>query len=136
MQSLRHPLGGSQKSAHFAAAFEQSPNGGMVVEAESLRIVGANEAMRRQLEVSDAELTSLTLHTLFEFEGEPLTLVARLRGPNPQVPLRARHRRRDGRVFEMEVAGYALTGIAGNVLVFMAQDIGVRMRLEDRLLKK
>lgn len=136
IQSLRLPLSGSQKNSSFAAAFEQSPNGGLLVDSTSLRLVGANEVMRRQLEVSEAELQSLTLDGIFEYDCEPETLRARLRDPNPKVPLRARHRRKDGREFAMELIGYPVTSARGNLLVYTAQDIGLKTRLEGRLLKK
>ena len=135
-QSLGIPLSGAHRNAAFAAAFEQSPSGGMVVDGVSLRIIGANEVMRRQLDVSEAELLNLTLNGIFEYDCQPEILAAKLRSPDPKVPLRARHRRKDGREFEMEIAGYPLTGVRGKVLVFTALDISVRKRLESRLLKK
>jgi diguanylate cyclase (GGDEF)-like protein len=136
IESLRLPLSGSQKSAGFAAAFEQSPNGGLLVEATSLRLIGANDVMRRQLDVVEAELQNLTLDGIFEYDCAPESLQARLRDPNPKVPLKARHRRKDGREFQMELVGYPVTSARGNLLVYTAQDIALKSRLEGRLLKK
>ncbi len=136
IQSLRLPLAGSQKNASFAAAFEQSPNGGLLVDSTSLRLIGANEMMRRQLDVLESDLQNLTLDTLFEYDCAPEILGARLRGPDPKLPFRAHHRRQDGRKFEMELIGYPVTSVRGNVLVYIAQDIGLKTRLEGRLLKK
>ncbi|MEA3180165.1 MAG: hypothetical protein QOI59_3688 [Gammaproteobacteria bacterium] len=136
IQSLRLPLAGSQKNASFAAAFEQSPHGGLLVDATSLRLLGANEMMRRQLDVLEADLQNLTLDTLFEYDCQPEILKARLRDPDPKVPLRARQRRKDGRELELELVGYPVTSVRGNVLVYIAQDIGLKTRLEGRLLKK
>jgi diguanylate cyclase (GGDEF)-like protein len=136
IQSLRLPLAGSPRNAGFAAAFDQAPTGGLLVDATSLRLMGANEMMRRQLDVTEAELESLSLDTLFEFDCEPEILLARLRGPDPKLPLRAHQRRKDGREFELELTGYPVTSSRGNILVYMAQDIGLKTRLEGRLLKK
>ena len=136
IQSLRLPLSGSQKNTSFAAAFEQSPNGGLLVDGSSLRLIGANDVMRRQLDVLEAELQNLTLDGIFEYDCEREALQARLRDPNPKVPLRARHRRKDGREFEMELVGYPVTSVRGNLLVYTAQDIALKTRLEGRLLKK
>jgi len=136
IQSLRLPLAGSQKNASFAAAFEQSPHGGLLVDATSLRLLGANEMMRRQLDVLEADLQNLTLDTLFEYDCPAEILKARLRDPDPKVPLRARQRRKDGRELELELVGYPVTSVRGNVLVYIAQDIGLKTRLEGRLLKK
>jgi diguanylate cyclase (GGDEF)-like protein len=136
IQSLRLPLAGSQKNASFAAAFEQSPHGGLLVDATSLRLLGANEMMRRQLDVLEADLQNLILDTLFEYDCQPEILKARLRDPDPKVPLRARQRRKDGRELELELVGYPVTSVRGNVLVYIAQDIGLKTRLEGRLLKK
>jgi diguanylate cyclase (GGDEF)-like protein len=136
IQSLRLPLTGSLKNAGFAAAFEQSPNGGLLVDGTSLRLIGANDVMRRQLDVLEAELQNLTLDGIFAYDCEPESLQARLRDPNPKVPFKARHRRKDGREFEMELVGYPVTSARGNLLVYTAQDIGLKTRLEGRLLKK
>jgi diguanylate cyclase (GGDEF)-like protein/PAS domain S-box-containing protein len=135
-QSLGVPLSGSHKTAAFAAAFEQSPNGGLVVDGASLKIIGANETMRRQLESSEADLQNLTLHSIFEYDCQEEILQARLRGPDPKSSLRARHRRKDGREFELELVGYQATTARGSVLVYMVQDVSLKNRLESRLLKK
>ena len=55
---------GSADQAH-RAAFEQSPNGVLLVDAESLRIVDANPAVQRNLGYTLEELRGLTLSQLF-----------------------------------------------------------------------
>jgi hypothetical protein len=87
-QSLGVPPSRSHKNAAFAAAFAQSPNGGLVVDGASLRILGANETIRGQLEVSEAELQNLTLNVIFEYDCRSEILLARLRGPDPKSPRR------------------------------------------------
>jgi hypothetical protein len=71
-QSLGVPLSGSHKNAAFAAAFAQSPNGGLVVDGASLRIIGANE--RRLLAArgdrSDNHKSTYGLHRVVQFGSQ------------------------------------------------------------------
>ena len=119
------------------AAFEQSPNGVLLVDAESLRIVDANPAVQRNLGYTLEELRGLTLSQLFSDDGaEPEALLRRLRNPSPQLPIEARQRCKDGTLRNVEVSGHRLDLDKRHVLALTAHDITVRRKAEAQLLEK
>ncbi|TLY64262.1 MAG: PAS domain S-box protein, partial [Gammaproteobacteria bacterium] len=127
---------GRADQAH-RAAFEQSPNGVLLVDAESLRIVDANPAVQRNLGYTLEELRGLTLSQLFSDDGaEPEALLRRLRNPSPQLPIEARQRCKDGTLRNVEVSGHRLDLDKRHVLALTAHDITVRRKAEAQLLEK
>ena len=79
------------------AAFEQSPNGILIVDAGTLRILDANSALQRTLGFRLEELTELDLTQVFSAPGESSeTLLRKLRDPNPRVPFQIRQCCKDG----------------------------------------
>ena len=123
-------------AAEFAKAFEQSPKATLLVDASNLRIVGSNEALRRELGFSATELRKLSLQDLFGTTDDWGTLIQRLREPNPSIVLRARQRRKDGQTVEVEITGYRVSSGRRSLLAFMTQDITLRSKFEARLLQK
>jgi len=83
----------SEMGSHYHALVEQSPNGVLIAEASTLRILAANAALQRSLGYSLSELRALTLDQLFTDESaEDGPLLARLRNPDPRMPFAIRQR--------------------------------------------
>ncbi len=79
------------------AAFDQSPNGMLLVDAETLKIIAANPASQRSLGYTPVELRELTLAQLFtDQSGDDERVTQRLRDPNPRLPAALHQRCKDG----------------------------------------
>jgi PAS domain-containing protein len=73
--------------APHRAVFEQSPDGALMVDANTLKVVDANPAFQRNLGYTLAEVRALTAADLFtDGSGEPELLLRKLRDPNPRLP--------------------------------------------------
>jgi diguanylate cyclase (GGDEF)-like protein/PAS domain S-box-containing protein len=119
------------------AAFEQSPNGMLIVNAETLRILDANPALQRTLGFSLDELLKLDLAQVFTDESESSeALLRRLRDPNPRTPFQLRQRCKDGRLLNVEIRGHRLDLTPDPVLIFTTDDVTVRRKVEAQLLEK
>jgi diguanylate cyclase (GGDEF)-like protein/PAS domain S-box-containing protein len=119
------------------AAFEQSPNGILMVNAETLRIMDANLALQRILGFSLEELLRLDLSQVFTDDGEDReVLLRKLRDPNPRVPFQIRQRCKDGSLLNVETRGHRLDLATQEVLVFTTDDVTVRRKVEAQLLEK
>jgi PAS domain S-box-containing protein len=109
------------------AAFEQSPNGILMANAETLRIMDANLALQRILGFSLEELLRLDLSQVFTDDGEDReVLLRKLRDPNPRVPFQIRQRCKDGSLLSVETRGHRLDLATQEVLVFTTDDVTVR----------
>ncbi|HLK71115.1 MAG TPA: sensor domain-containing diguanylate cyclase, partial [Steroidobacteraceae bacterium] len=126
----------SMRAARYAARIEQSPNGLLIVEAETLRLVDANPAAQHGLGYAMPELRAKTLLQLFDSEGLDAEAIARLRDPDPSAPLRLRQLCRDGRAMEVEVTGHRLQVQEQTLLAFTIYDVSLRRRVEAQLLEK
>jgi diguanylate cyclase (GGDEF)-like protein/PAS domain S-box-containing protein len=119
------------------AAFEQSTNGILLVDCDSLQIFDANPAFERSLGYTLPELCKLSLSQIFSDEGEnPDALMRRLRDPNPHVPLQIRQRCKDGNVLTVEIKGSRLQLRTRQVLLYTTDDTTVRRKAEAQLLEK
>jgi diguanylate cyclase (GGDEF)-like protein/PAS domain S-box-containing protein len=133
---------GSRDAAEAAgdacrAAFEQSPNGILMADVETLRIVDANLALQRTLGFSLDELLRLDLSQVFTDDSENSeALLRRLRDPNPRVPFQIRQRSKDGSLLNVEIRGHRLDLATHQVLVFTTDDVTVRRKVEAQLLEK
>jgi len=87
----------------LCGAFEQSPEGGLLVDPESLRIIAANAVFRRNLGLGDVDLKTLTLPQLFASEEEPEALIGRLRNPDPRIPVRIKQQTSSGQQVNTEI---------------------------------
>ena len=122
---------------HYHALIEQSPNGVLIAEGHTLRIVAANSALQRSLGYTLDELRSLTLGQLFTDDStEPETLLARLRSPDPRMPFGIRQRRKNGTLVDVEISGHPLEAQGKAVLAFTTNDVTLRRKIEAQLLEK
>jgi diguanylate cyclase (GGDEF)-like protein/PAS domain S-box-containing protein len=126
------PGGGAHR-----AAFEQSPNSMLVVEAESLKVLDANAAAQRNLGYTLEETRTLTAADLFAEDGaDPDTLARKLREPNPRLPLEIQQRAKDGSLRGVEVTVQRLELGARKLLSLTAHDVSVRRKVQAQLLEK
>jgi diguanylate cyclase (GGDEF)-like protein/PAS domain S-box-containing protein len=128
---------GAARDARYRAVLEQSPNGILIADAESLRIVDANPALQRSLGYSLEELCGLVLTEVFVDGGmEADALIGRLRDPDPRLPLKLRERCKSGALIEVEASGHRLDLDGRAVLAFNTSDVTLRRRVENQLLEK
>jgi diguanylate cyclase (GGDEF)-like protein/PAS domain S-box-containing protein len=119
------------------AAFEQSTNGILLVDGESLQVIDANPALQRTLGFTRREMSKLSLSQVFDDESEDSdALMRRLRDPNPHLPLQIRQRCKDGSLLNVEIKGNRLDLGARQVLFFATDDVTVRRKAEAQLLEK
>jgi diguanylate cyclase (GGDEF)-like protein/PAS domain S-box-containing protein len=124
-------------NAAHRAAFEQSPHGVLLVDAQSLKVVDANPALQRSLGYTLDEMRALTLGEVFtDPSGESEALIGKLRDPSPRQAVEARQRCQDGTLRDVEVSGHRLELGERRVLVLTAHDITVRRKAEAQLLEK
>ena len=123
--------------APHRAAFEQSPNGALMVDAETLQVLEANPALQRNLGYTLDEARALTVNELFtDGSGDPDLLVRKLRDPNPRLPLEIQQRAKDGTLRSVEVNAQTLELGARRLISLTAHDVTVRRKVQAQLLEK
>ena len=123
--------------APHRAAFEQSPNGALLVDADSLKVVDANPALQRNLGYTLDEVRALSVTTLFtDGSGDPDLLLRKLRDPNPRLPLEIQQRSKDGTLRSVEVVAQNLDLGPRRLLSLTANDVSVRRKVQAQLLEK
>ena len=126
----------SGSQAH-RAAFEQSPNSMLIVDADALKVIDANAASHRNLGYSLEQIRTLSVPQLFTDEGsDPETLGRKLRDPNPRLPLEIQQRAKDGSLRSVEVSVQRLELGTQRLLSLTAHDVSVRRKVQAQLLEK
>ena len=89
---FRRPGGAAETTSDpCRAAFEQSPNCILMVDAETLRIVDANPTLLRTLGYTLEEILPLDLSRVFTDQSDNSeALLRKLRDPNPRIPFQDR----------------------------------------------
>jgi diguanylate cyclase (GGDEF)-like protein/PAS domain S-box-containing protein len=124
-------------SEHYHAVIEQSPNGMLIADATSYKIVAANPALLEALGYTLEELNKLTLTDVFTTErGDTKSLIKKLRDPSPRAPLQVRQRRKDGGALDVEVSGHRIEFDGKRALAFTAHDVTLKRKIEAQLLEK
>jgi diguanylate cyclase (GGDEF)-like protein/PAS domain S-box-containing protein len=122
---------------HYHALIEQSPNGVLIADATSLRVLVANAAFQRSLGYNADQIRSLTLTQILTDEfAETEGVAARLRNPDPRAPFAVRQRCKNGTVVDVEIAGTKLETAGKPVLAFTTNDVSLRRKIEAQLLEK
>ncbi len=117
----------------YRLMFENSPLPKWMYDLETLRIHDVNDAAVRNYGYSHEEYLAMTIEDLRPPEDVP-ELLASVHNITPQPRSRtARHRKRNGEVFPVEVTvhGFTLGGRACGLAV--GSDITERLRLEEQL---
>jgi len=119
------------------AAFEQSPNGILLVDAETLRIIDANPSLLRTLSYSLEEILPLDLSRVFTDQSDNSeALLRKLRDPNPRMPFQVGQLCKNGTLLNVEIRGHRLDLTSRHVLAFTTDDVSVRRKVEAQLLEK
>ena len=123
--------------AAHRAAFEQSPHGALIIDADTLKVLEANPALQRNLGYTLDEVRALTVNELFiDGSGDPALLVRKLRDPNPRLPLEIQQRAKDGALRSVEINAQALELGARRLISLTAHDVTVRRKVQAQLLEK
>ncbi len=124
-------------NSHYFDAVEQSPNGVLIAEAASFRIVTANATALRNLGYTVEELQGLALtEVLVDETGESESLHAKLRNPDPRTPLPIRQRCKNGTLVDIEVAAHLFESEGRSLLSLRSNDVTLRRKIENQLLEK
>jgi diguanylate cyclase (GGDEF)-like protein/PAS domain S-box-containing protein len=135
-QLVRLRSRGGVRGAHDAA-FLQSPQGMLVVDAASLDIIDANPALQRSLGYSLAELRTMALTRIFSDDGgPPESLLAQLRQEPARLLIETGQRCRTGRFLHVEITGYRVDVGRRGFYALTTRDITVRRQVEAQLLEK
>jgi len=130
-------LDGASAGEHYRAVIEQSPNGVLIADASSGRIVAVNPALQNSLGYTLEELRELNLAQIFTDEsGDMKALLKKLRDPNPRLPMQVRQKRKNGTLLDVEVSGNRIEFDGKRALVFTAHDITIKRKIEAQLLEK
>jgi diguanylate cyclase (GGDEF)-like protein/PAS domain S-box-containing protein len=135
-QNMRMRSRWSAADEALCGAFEQSPEGGLLVDPQTLRIIAANAVFRRNAGFAEGELKALTLPQIFANDDEPEALLGRLRNPDPRIPVRIKQRSKNGQQINTEITGFHIELGKRRVLAYIARDITLSSKLEARLLEK
>jgi len=133
----RRRPGDARREARYRAYLEQSPNGVLIVDAASLRVVDANPALLGALGYSAAEIAGLPLPQILTDEsGDAASVVGKLRNPDPRLPTPLRQRCRNGACLEVEATGFPMSLDGRSVLAFTISDVSLKRKIEAQLLEK
>jgi diguanylate cyclase (GGDEF)-like protein/PAS domain S-box-containing protein len=135
LQRLRQRIWPASGLPELRAAFEQSPHGSLLVDAQSLQILSTNAALRHSLGLDEHELKALTLPQLFAHDEDAKALISRLREPNSRTSLRTRRRGPNGQMLNIEISGYPIELGQRRVLAYTTHDVTVRSNFEAQLLE-
>ena len=126
------------RNARFRAVLEQSPNGMLIADATSFRIVDANPALQRKSGYSFEELRTMDMTQLFSAEDCPdmKTLYGKLRDPDPRMPLLLRQQGKSGAVLDVEAVGHRMNMDGRAVLAYTTTDVTLRRKIEAQLMEK
>ena len=125
--------------AHAAhrAAFEQSPNSVLMVDADSLKVLDANAASQRNFGYTLDEVSALTVGELFADDSNDTETVARkICDPQARQPLEIQQRSKNGTLRSVEVTVQPLELGGRRLLALSAHDVTVRRKMQAQLLEK
>ena len=115
----------------FRALFAASLDAIALYDAETARVLDANQAFERLYGYGRDELTALTAVALSDEAEETRAVFAGLREPGQQVKVRRRSRRKDGSVFLADISdGVFLLG-GRRVVWAIIRDVTDRARAEE-----
>ncbi len=117
-----------ESEAQYRAMFDMAGEAMFLIDAHSLQIIDANRAAEALYGYSRTEL--LTLRNV-DLSAEPESTAHAVDDRLPLVLVR-RHRKKDGTVFPVEIAGSYFRCRGRDCHIAMVRDITERVRLEDR----
>jgi diguanylate cyclase (GGDEF)-like protein/PAS domain S-box-containing protein len=118
-------------------AIEQSPNGMLLADTRTGRVVDANPAIQQSLGYSLAELRQLSLAQIFFDPRMPDDdVLARLNQIDAAVPMHVRQTCKNGNHQEIEATGYQLEVDGRTLLALHTSDVTMKRKIETQLLEK
>ena len=120
--------------ARYRLLFEANPHPMWVYDVNSLRFLAVNDAAVLAYGYSRDEFLGMTIRDIRPIEDVPRleSVVARLM-PGPAGSSHWRHRKKDGKVFDVDVSSHDLTDGAGRSRLVLALDVTERLRAEREL---
>ena len=119
----------------YKAIVDQTTDGIVVVDEQSLRILDANPAFLAGLGYDDAEIRDLSLaDVIVDDEATRETLERRLREVGPACALYMQQRAKDGSLCEIEVRCNSLDVNGRAALAYITHDVSLRRKAEQQLL--
>lgn len=119
--------------AQYRQLFDAAPRALMIYDPESLRIVAANEAATEQYGFSGEELRRKTVRDLYAEQSVPAALREGGTGHASLSGSMARHLRKDGSGFVVELQDRPIFYEGRSCRLLSANDITERLRTEQRL---
>ncbi|MDX1546188.1 MAG: PAS domain S-box protein, partial [Rhodothermales bacterium] len=126
-----------QSEQSFRLMFEHNPLPMWVFDQDTLRFLDVNDAAVAHYGYSREEFLAMTIEAIRPEEDLP-RLHAYLKHRDPQAPARGiewRHRTRDGRIIDVELATHAFIYGDRRARLVLASDITERKRLQREILK-
>jgi PAS domain S-box-containing protein len=123
-----------QSEALYRTVVEQAEENIFLVDAESRRVLDANDALLRSLGYTEDELTEMTLYDIVAHEQESVDLnIERIMEEGHRSLGERRYRRKDGTLADVEVNVSAVPYNGEKAMCIVAHDVTERKRTERML---
>jgi diguanylate cyclase (GGDEF)-like protein/PAS domain S-box-containing protein len=123
-----------ESEAHCHAVIKQASDGIVLVDAESKRLVQANDAFLRLLGYPEKGLNDLTLYDISARDLADVDRDVEHVISHKQVNSgERRYRRKDGTLVDVEVGVSVTNGSTGRVLCLVVRDVSERSKAEEKL---
>jgi PAS domain S-box-containing protein len=141
--ALRFTRGRAEQSARearshekrFHAVVEQAAEGIVLVDANTKRVLEANNTYQGLLGYSPEEISRLTLYDLLPYSREDTdSYLGSVLERSRYVSGESSHRRKDGSLVEVEVSANVISDGGREVVCMVVRDITERKQIEERLM--
>ena len=123
-----------QSEALYRTVVEQAEENIFLVDAESRRVLDANDALLRSLGYTDDELTEMTLYDIVAHDQESIDLnIGRIMEEGHRTLGERQYRRKDGSLADVEVNVSAVPYNGEKAMCIVAHDVTERKRAERML---
>ena len=121
--------------SRYKAIIDQTNDGIVIVDAESLKVQYCNPAFLGRIGHSETEARDLTLTEIFADAGStPETLLARLKDADSKRSLDLQLRCKNGALVDVEVRCNPLEADGREVFAYVTHDVSVRRKAEQQLI--
>jgi PAS domain S-box-containing protein len=123
----------TQNDRKFKLLFEEHPQPMWVSDAEGKRILDVNSAAQKLYGYSAEEFRAMQVHDLALSDDQRGLREQAIESPGVRVPLTERHRAKDGRVIQVEIAFHDIQYAGHPAKLAVLMDVTGRVQLEDQL---
>ncbi|MHB8816342.1 MAG: putative bifunctional diguanylate cyclase/phosphodiesterase, partial [Steroidobacteraceae bacterium] len=121
--------------SRYKAIIDQTNDGIVIVDAESLKVQYCNPAFLARIGYSESESGDLTLTDIFADAGSsPDTMLERLKDADPKRSLDLQLRCKGGTLVDIEVRCNPLEADGREGLAYVTHDVSVRRKAEQQLI--